>query len=69
MGLYDLEMRAAASKRKGIELVAVEVRDGVRYEKDLMQHFWAAPILKIFVPINETDAVRRKWATNVTQVP
>lgn len=39
--------------------------DGLRYEKDLKQHFTHVAFWNTFPPFRETDAARRAWADRV----
>jgi hypothetical protein len=51
------------------KMTAVIVQgDGVRYEKDLRDHFFRVAFWNTFPPFNETDAARKHWATRIIQV-
>lgn len=48
-----------------VKIVAVILRGGLRYEKDLAPHFLQVAFWNIFPHRNETDASRIKWASRV----
>jgi hypothetical protein len=48
-----------------MKLIAKAYRDGLRYEKDLPQHFAFVPLYDVFPPWRETDAAHKHWCNRI----
>jgi hypothetical protein len=48
-----------------MKLLAIAYRGGLRYEKDLPQHFKDVALFNIFPPWHETDAAYKAWCSRI----
>ena len=48
-----------------MKFIAIAYRGGLRYEKDLPQHFTDVAMWNIFPPWRETDAAYKAWCSRI----